>query len=304
MPGGTGRQWPYHVHHQHLLNMKFSLREPFAALLVTALLAAGCDYVDKPKEVVEPNDNGPTETVTRNVLLEDFTGHKCNNCPQANSIAAQLISIYGERFVAIGIHSGHFAVPELPLGDGRYDTDFRTPDGNIYHDTFGPQSYPQGMISRVPFQNSTMIGRTNWSSATAQLINTTADLKIWCENYSYSPGTNNVQVTVKVAAQRAITGDLNLTLLVTEDHVIDWQLDGVVDIPAYDHKHILRGAVNSTWGQALVSGSAAVGDTLEQTINFQLPANVLQPANCNLVAYVYRTDDRQVLQVIEKRVPA
>ena len=273
------------------------------ALFSAALLAFGCDYVDDPKEGVTPTIPLPNETVTRNVLLEDFTGHKCNNCPQANTIAANLIGVYGDRFIAIGIHSGHFAVPEQPLGDGRYDTDFRTPDGNTYHNTFQPQAYPQGLINRVPFQNSALIGRSNWSSAAALLINTPADLKIWYENLEYSPGNNSATALIKVAVLQPIVGNLNLTALLTEDHVVDWQLDGSTDIPEYDHKHVLRGAVNSTWGEPLVSSSAAVGDTLETTINFPLPANVLEPSNCHLVTYVYRTDNREVLQVIEEKLP-
>ncbi len=268
--------------------------------ITIALLSTACDKVDDPLETLDTDV--PTVNVPRNVLLEDFTGHKCNNCPQANTIAAQLIGIYGERFVAVGIHSGHFAIPAAPIGDGIYDTDFRTADGNIYHDHFGPQSYPQGMISRVEFQNNVMIGRTNWSSAAALLINTSADMKIWFEDLAYSPITNRVEGVAKVAFVRPVTGNLNLTLLITEDHVIDWQLDGVVDIQEYEHKHVLRGVGNSTWGEPLVTGSAAVGDTLASNFNFALPANVLVPTNCNVIAHVSRTDTREVLQVVEEEL--
>ena len=43
----------------------------------------------------------------RCVLLEDFTGQRCLNCPTATNIVAQLQEAYGDSvFIAVAIHGG------------------------------------------------------------------------------------------------------------------------------------------------------------------------------------------------------
>jgi hypothetical protein len=98
----------------------------------------------------------------------------------------------------------------------------------------------------------------------------------------------------------------NLTLYVTEDHVIDWQMNNQADppdVPDYDHRHVLRGALNSAWGQPFMDASTAVGDTISLPFTYPLPTNILQYSNCSLVAYVYSTsgaDQYEVKQVTER----
>ena len=57
-----------------------------AALTLTAV--ASCDYIDEPFR--NPNGGGSTEAngdtvlqTERAVLVEDFTGQQCKNCPKA-----------------------------------------------------------------------------------------------------------------------------------------------------------------------------------------------------------------------------
>ena len=53
----------------------------------------------------DPNPNSPTSTL-RTVLLEDFTGQKCVNCPKGTKVIEQLQEAYGDYFIAVGIHGG------------------------------------------------------------------------------------------------------------------------------------------------------------------------------------------------------
>ena len=265
-------------------------------------LLSGCDIVDMPRGGAD----GPTlpgdDSVTRNVLLEDCTGHLCNNCPEAAEIAQGLKDVYGDRLVVVGVHMVEsFAGPVSP----DYTTDFRTPAGNAYEQTFQISALPMGLISRKPFNNSIRVSRGNWSSAVAQLINTPANMDIWIDPLTYD--NNIVSGTVKVAILNTITSPQNLTIYLTEDHVIDWQLNNQAtppDVPDYDHRHVLRSALNSPWGESLITGGAQVGDTLTTTFSYPMPANVLVPDNCALVAYVYSTsggDQYEVKQVVERK---
>jgi len=264
------------------------------------LAMLGCDQIDNPGLV----ETGPAlpggSTTTRNVLLEDCTGFQCTNCPAAAQQAEVLKGIYGDRLVVVGVHMGHFAEPNGP----NYTTDFRTPAGNEYRTTFGINFYPAGLVSRVPYLGASGLAMGSWSSAVANLIDQPADMDVWLEPLTYNDAGNTVSGAVKVAILRAFNGPHNLTLYLTEDHVIDWQLDGNTHVEHYDHRHVLRAALNSTWGEELIASSAQPGDTLELAFSYPLPANVLEPTNCAIVAYVYSTsgaDQYAVKQVTERK---
>ena len=71
-------------------------------LLLLPLLVA-CDHIDENDRLIEVKASGAgddnTNTVARNVLLEDFTGQNCVFCPKANTTIEQLEKAFGERLV-------------------------------------------------------------------------------------------------------------------------------------------------------------------------------------------------------------
>ena len=58
----------------------------FAIGAILAPLAAGCDSVDENDRYIEM----PPVESNRVVLLEDFTGQYCVNCPDAHEVMEQL----------------------------------------------------------------------------------------------------------------------------------------------------------------------------------------------------------------------
>ena len=262
-------------------------------LFIAAL--SGCDIIDQPKsDMATPTPPGGGN-VTRNVLLEDCTGFLCTNCPAAATHAQELKTIYGDRLVVVGVHMGGFAVPSGP----DYTTDFRTEAGNTYKTTFMIDFAPAGLINRKPYNGVLGLGVDSWSSAVGALIDLPAEMDMWFEPITFNSSANTVSGTVKVAILQPFTGPHNLTIYLTEDHVIDWQLDGNTNVPDYDHRHVLRSALNSTWGEELVATSAQVGDTLSRTFTYSMPSNVIQPNNCALVAYVYPTSGAERYEVMQ-----
>jgi hypothetical protein len=279
-------------------------RALFLKLSALVLLGA-CDYVDRPVERPGPGGGGG-EGTKRRVLLEEFTGHRCSTCPSAHAVAAQLDALHGEDLIVVGIHATEtFAAPlNPPAADGRYSTDFRTPAGDAYATQFGVMALPTGMVSRKPYNGSITVSKAAWSSAIADLIGQDALFDIWFSQLTFNPVAGTANAEVKVAVLANVSGAHNLTVYLLEDHVIDWQLNAQAsppDIPNYDHRHVLRGAVNGTWGTTLFGASASAGDTL--TLNLPaIPVNpAWNPANCSLVAYVYRTDTYEVLQAVERK---
>ena len=85
------------------------------SLIASAFVA--CDTIEENERYIEKEI---VET-KRNVLLEDFTGQNCPNCPQAHRVVNALKEQYGESVVAVSIHAGHFAYEE-----GRFEPHFQT----------------------------------------------------------------------------------------------------------------------------------------------------------------------------------
>lgn len=277
---------------------------PAFLLPAIAVLTIGCDRVTDP--IVAPGStNGGGEGVTRKVLLEDFTGHRCNNCPGAARMADQLKNVYGDELIVVGVHCTEtFASPANPPSpNGSYSTDFRTEAGNAYESSLGIFFLPNGAVNRALFNNSITLGVAAWSSAVADAMGQEPDFDIWFSQLQHDPGNNTVTAEVKVAVLNPVSGDHNLTIYLTEDSVIDWQLDSEAspnDVPDYVHRHVLRNNVNGTWGAPLVVGSAAAGDTITLSYpNFPMnPAWVAE--RCALVAYAYNTASYEVMQVEER----
>lgn len=279
-----------------------------SSLLLSVLLVSGCDVVnepDNPRPGTGPcTGNG---SGARRVLLEDLTGFRCNNCPEAAEMAALIQSHYCKDVIIVGMHvTSVFAAPINPP-PGQYSTDFRTPAGDTYVTTPGlaPPSLPRGLVSRRLYNNSRVLQRDSWSSATAEIIGEPAQFEVLIDTITHNPVTNTYNFQVRVPVLADVTGDHNLTIYLLEDHVFDWQIDHRAtppDVYPYEHRHVLRDNVNTTWGQPVVSGSANTGTVITNSFSYSMPANVIDPQNCSFVAYVYRTDNYEVMQVSERKI--
>ncbi len=291
-----------------------NMRTLITFLLALALLS-GCDIIDMPQ-----NDNAhpvnPVTGLTRRVLLEDCTGARCPNCPTAADLAESIQNFYNtneERVIVVDINMvAQFSAPLAP----DYTTDFRTPAGDEYatHYNLSVIGLPSGLINRMPYGGVVPQGAGSWSSAVAAVIDLPPDMDVWFDSFNFNSATNVVTTTVKVAVINAINGPHNLTVYLTEDHVIDWQEDvrlplGQQNVPDYDHRHVLRDNLNGTWGDVIIPTSAQPGDTLSESFTYTLPPagainHVINTANCSLVAYVYSTsgaDADEVKQVAERK---
>ncbi|MCB0792340.1 MAG: Omp28-related outer membrane protein [Flavobacteriales bacterium] len=274
-------------------------------LPLVLLITSGCDKVTDPYDGPGSGGGDTSSVVQRRVLLEDFTGFRCNNCPAATQVALQLQQVYGEdRLMVVGVHGmPFFSNPIPPAGDGYFDTDFQTPEANAYVTTFGITFLPTGMVSRREYNSSLTLGEASWGSAVDEIIGTPADVDLLFSSFELD-GTNTIHTTVQVPVIHDVSGDYNLTVYLTEDHVDDWQIDNQQtpsEVEHYDHRHVLRDNLNGAWGDPIISGSAAAGDTLTADLSRALAAGVIDPDNCALIAYLYNTATYEIIQVSEHK---
>ena len=73
-----------------------------------AVLLSGCDPVAEDDRYIEVERT----LGGRVVLLEEFTGQNCSNCPTAHRTIEALQEQYGASLVSVSIHAGSFAYDE------------------------------------------------------------------------------------------------------------------------------------------------------------------------------------------------
>jgi thiol-disulfide isomerase/thioredoxin len=268
------------------LNIKF-LKIIFFVLIILP----GCDIIREPflEDAPALNDK------LRKVLLEEFTGHLCPNCPAAAATAEKLRSFYGNKLIIISYHAGFYARTTQA-----FPADYRSATGDELNSIFNVQYYPSGMINRNIYAGSRLQGHTDWSKSIASGLGSEPQVFIHFSAPVREPG-GNFTVGIKLKLITPAPAPLRLCLYLTEDSLVSPQSisndprypSGY--IPEYLHMHLFRKAVNGTWGDLVFETGTATPE--EKTFSYDfIPGSGLVPANCRLVAFIINEESRTVLQ--------
>ena len=251
-------------------------------------LLMSCDYIEEADRLIAVDDahtDTPIDTLKtaiKNVLLEDFTGQRCSNCPTGTEVIEQLQEIYGERLIAVGIHGG-------PLGFKGTATvlGLATDVGDEYYSHWQLEYQPVGLVDRHGAVNY-----TEWAKAVRDEMALTSDVKM--EVQAIFDGSK-IDITVMEEAYNDYTGMLQVWLLEDGITAIQTMPDGTNN-RNYVHNHVLRTPVNGDWGKAITIGKG------EQDLqNYQQAVDeAWNAANLSVVAFVY--NDRGVMQVTKGKV--
>ncbi|MCX7862397.1 MAG: Omp28 family outer membrane lipoprotein [Bacteroidales bacterium] len=269
----------------------------YNCLIIALFVLFGCDKIDPPfkQQTQNPTD---TNTYFQKVLIEDFTGHRCGNCPRAHEKLNELKSLYGNKIIGMAIHSGFFAMPLPP----NYPADYRTSEGDEITNSFGVTQYPSGMVNRKPYNGNLLLSHDSWSEAVNELIQQQPALGIRIQNTFQ---TNNVLTsTISIKILQPISETAKLCLFITEDSIISPQTDynqNPTLIPNYVHMHMLRASINGTWGNDIPINTKNVGDTILRNFSFNWNNN-WQKKHSHVVAFVYKTTNNEIIQVEEAKV--
>jgi len=268
-----------------------------AALLSLSFIA--CDKIDAPykEEIDIPVDT--TSKYQKNVLLEDFTGHTCTNCPAAHELAHELTGIYGEeRLIVVSIHAGWFANPST----APFDYDFRTESGEDYASFFSVINYPIGLIDRKQDGGSYLFDVNKWGIEVDTSMKEETLLGI---NIEPNLQGDKLSGEINLEFITDFNQSSSLQIWIVEDSIIEAQKipesqGGIIE--DYVHNHVLRGAINGTWGEELPSATYSKGD--KETIsfaNYQLGDDWVAK-QLAIVAFVYDNESKRIVQVEKKKI--
>ena len=280
----------------------------YLAILSSILTIISCDVEEGPfitdyNSYINPD---------KKVLIEDFTGHLCPNCPNAARELDAIHDIYGDQIIGMAVHvSTTFARPYASNQAPNFQYDFRTDWGNGLDDFYGISAVglPRGMVNRIGYPDNHKLGKDEWASAVALELKKDIDFKIYI-----SSDENSIFVTSEV--QNNINSDYSLCVCLTESNIINWQKDGQENVENYQHNHVLRTVLVD---ESLSNNSNyIVGQQIEKTINYDLLAleqyNInystnaeagngnagdWNASNMSVIAYVYNTNTKEIVQAEE-----
>ena len=240
-----------------------------------------CSHIDEDNRLIEV----PHAKISRAVLVEEFTGQRCVNCPNATAEIERLQEEYGkENVIAVAIHSGPLAFfsTDKVLG-------LRTSLGDEYYDYWRVEAEPSGLINR----SGGVLLLDKWATRVYQdmqneaLVELTAKAKI--------ADNGMIEIGIEYLAVKDFSGKLQVWII--EDGIVALQMlpDGTLN-REYVHNHVFRSTVNGTLGDDVVwpSGKQSI---LSFSAEVQENWN---PKNLSVVAFVY--NEGGVQQVCQKPV--
>ena len=144
------------------------MRKIFNTILVIgSLLFASCENYDEDERLIPViGETDLTTPITKQqseqaILVEDFTGWNCPNCPGGTEVLETEMAKYQGRLIVSAIHTGSFARPSHENNN----LDFRTPYGDELKQTFNVTSYPAILINR---QATAISSIGDWSAKIAE----------------------------------------------------------------------------------------------------------------------------------------
>ncbi|MDZ4666937.1 MAG: Omp28-related outer membrane protein [bacterium] len=236
----------------------------------------------------------------RQALVEEFTGHTCQYCPDGHKKVDELIVAQAGKVYGINIHTGGYA------GTGTYPQDFRTTDGDAIAaiPTQLIAGYPAGSVNRVPATTPQKAGgmamsRGSFASASADVYNQSSYVNI------AGQATINVatrELTINIEAYYTANGPASnkLSVMLIQDKIMGPQTGGSTWYPAmmvganYTHNKVLRDVITTGATGELMAGPTTSGTKFTKTITYTIPAIIknldVVLSDISLIAFVSETD--------------
>lgn len=274
--------------------------------IVTSVVFLSCDeelppivMIETEKPLLDTAYQGSIPSAqTKNVLLMDITGVRCNNCPKAAKLAHQISDENPGRVAILALYPSTPLLLTLPWPG--YDT-LVTPEAQQIASSLGSiGQLPLGSIDQILVGGTRLIDRSLWSSTVTDRLKKTTPFNIQVKSI-WDETNRRSRVEFKVIANQTIPVASRVMVGLLEDGIISKQSDaedtvgvkGVVE--DYEHNHALRTVIGSTSGFPLSSNLPA-GWVIEKHFYFK-PAEAWKPENMSVIVWVYDETNKEVYQV-------
>jgi len=295
------------------INSKYQKAPSFLLSPFSLFLALGSWFLVLPscKEVgpdinLEPEDltlidttyiELPAETPQNKVvLIEDFTGATCPNCPEATAKIEELEDANPGRIAVVAA----FNYDSDPHPEGAYS--FLTDEAYALATYLGGTiAWPATAIDRKIFAGHTdiiLINEVdNYAGLVAEQLTETPPCNIYL-SYTFDDVLNELRIKVTIKYTTTVSAENHLSLALTESGIIDYQtVSGVGEVEDYEHNSVLDTLVTPVTGFTLDN---AVEKSPGRVFEKEFKVKIQEPwkrENMTIVAFVHNfIDNKQVLQ--------
>ena len=209
-----------------------------------------------------------TEVLNRNVIIEEFTGRNCPNCPDGHRISSNIVHENPDRVWSMAIHSGYFTPNTYPNFQTGISATFMDP----YDDVPGGLSLPTAVINRTTEETLT---RGQWKEKTEEVLGQVAECNV-DGHVVINPITRTAKITAEVYYTANSNEPINyLTIVMLQDSIIGQQAYAETNPSQYMgdgqycHMHVLRDVVTADWGNAIAPTTQ--GSFLTKTYEYKIP---------------------------------
>ena len=239
-------------------------------------------------------EGGDVEPTGKTVLIKDFTGARCVNCPAAAEHAHNLQHQLDEDHIFIlSVHAGFQA---QPMGSF---PNFLTDEGTAWYNNH--DSNPLFTVDHVALTEGNTLNDAQIDAPVAEALLEEQSFEI-VVGPSYDAATRQLQVQIQAVALNDLDGEFYVTVCLVEDHITGWQtIPGGVD-KEYDFRNVFRGTLNGAYGEAFEDLHVDANDTFYFSYNTEINADY-NADECYLMVYVYdKSQDNKILQTSVKKI--
>jgi hypothetical protein len=237
----------------------------------------------------------------KNILIEEFTGVTCSNCPKGSVDLKAIELANAPRVLVAKLHNNVQAVPKKPT-----DPDLRCADADAIASSLGFVAKPSAAVDKLlrtgtdyTFGISSVAGKI-----TTQLVKKTP------VNINLAKLINTALDTIHIAATFTFTDTtskkLAFNIYLLEDDVEATQDSFIVatlqnfEIESYKHEKILRKVITpAIVGTSFPDVVQQAGKVYIRALQFVKPSNVINLNNCLLLVFVHDRDSKEVLHCQE-----
>lgn len=255
-----------------------------AAGLITCGTLASCDEVKEGDRYIDMGDI----SAARVVLLEEFTGQQCTNCPAAHEVVSNLLDQYnkddaGVTLISVSIHAGSLTIVE---GSNPNIVGLKLPEADQYADRWNVAHYPMGVVNR----SGNATDPNTWADRIREIITRPTPVSMELDAV-YDAATGKIGIDTRMIANAKTSGKLQLWI--TESGIVARQSTPSGTDRQYVHNHVYRGSVNGLWGEDITLEDNVWADKHHE---IAVKENWV-PENLTVVGFIY--DDNEVIQAAE-----
>ncbi|MBR9859895.1 Omp28-related outer membrane protein [bacterium] len=246
------------------------------------------------------NESERPDPQFKNALLEDITGVRCTNCPDAAKKAKAIKDANPDRVVLVGVYTSLYTNLTQPHHD---DLDLRTQVATDIHGVlYGSPPLPGGGVNRVKFdgQSGITLLKEQWATRVNDQLEEISEVNLDANLEWVNDTTVDINAVIHFNKDR--DDQVYFSIMMLEDGLVTAQSDKPGLIEEYEHEHVLRKMYTPYNGTPLIT-EAEEGEQLTISWRVYLPDNVsFDKSSLVLFLNLNEDDTKEVLQCTELKL--